>query len=102
MSPKTRPKDLIIPFTGDSLFGITPPLRAKEEKQKNRRQGSGLGLCPLPFQMPTRLAAGLGLGSALSIEDYAPYSGSPVSILRMDFGYNSIIFIIGLCKYVVK
>jgi hypothetical protein len=32
---------------------------------KNRWQGSGLMLCLLPFQMPARLAVGLGVESAL-------------------------------------
>jgi hypothetical protein len=32
ISPKTRPRDFIKPFTGDSLLSTTPPLRAKGEK----------------------------------------------------------------------
>jgi hypothetical protein len=32
MSPNTRPRDLIIPLTGDSLFNIPPPFGAKEEQ----------------------------------------------------------------------
>src|SRR4030042_5956067 len=32
ISPNTRPRDLIIPLTGDSLFNITPPQGAKEEQ----------------------------------------------------------------------
>jgi len=52
-----------------------------DEKIKNRWQGSGLNLCLLPSQMPTRLAVGLRLESALSVKEYAPNFGSPASIL---------------------
>jgi len=55
-------------------------IREINKKIKNRWQGSGLNLCLLPFQMPTRLAVGLGLGSALSVKEYAPNFGFPVSI----------------------
>jgi hypothetical protein len=44
---------------------MSPPFRGKGGEIENRWQGSGLNFCPLPFQMPARLAVGLGLGSAL-------------------------------------
>jgi hypothetical protein len=50
------------------------------KSQEGGRQGTKKPLakaavifpCKLPFQTPTRLAVGLGLGSALSYKEYAP------------------------------
>jgi hypothetical protein len=41
----------------------------------------------MPFQKPTRLADGLGQGSVLFLMKFAPESGSPASMVSMDFGY---------------
>jgi hypothetical protein len=64
--------------------GIYPPFKGKgqtKEKIKKPPADSGLHFSLLPFQTPTRLADGLGPGSALSLSEYAPNIGSPASIL---------------------
>jgi hypothetical protein len=51
-------------------------------------------LCPMPSQMPTRLADGLGLGSTLffSMRNKPLLPGSPASMVSMDLG--GMIFIL--------
>jgi len=51
----------------------------KAENKKPPADG-GFNFSLLPFQTPTRLAVGLGPGSALSLSEYAPKIGSPAFI----------------------
>jgi hypothetical protein len=49
------------------IFAPIISLHKGKDGRKKRWPDSSQNFCPLPFQTPTRLAAGLGLGSVLSL-----------------------------------
>ena len=83
MSPKTRPRDLIIPVIGDSLAIMSASFVEHGGTAKNAGNPARNHYEHYTFQLPTRLAAGLGPGSVLSLKEFAPFLGPPHPLSRI-------------------